>query len=162
MKLKNRKVTLGVKKGIFCFASFMLISLPSIAEPCSEHNATTAEQTQATQKGVCWMRASHAGKNTAGYFYACPMTFKDPDKLLKAESDIAKIVELHDHINDNGIMKMRPIEFVEIKEGSAGMKPGGKHIMIMGLKKDLKAGDKVMMTLHFEKAGIKQILFEVR
>jgi periplasmic copper chaperone A len=51
-------------------------------------------------------------------------------------------------------MKMRAIPGIEIKPGAkAELKPGGFHIMLLDLKQPLKVGDKIPMTLVFEKAG---------
>lgn len=162
MKLKKRKINFISKKTIIGLFVFVNSSCAMVVEACQDHNKALLEKTEILQDGKSWMRPSHAGKNTAAYFCACQMSFSESDKLLRVESDVAKTHELHDHINDNGIMKMRPIESVEIVDGSVGMNPGGKHIMIMGLHKDLKVGDKAILMLTFEKAGTKQVEFVVR
>ena len=162
MKLKNRKIKFIPEIIVFGMVLCVASLNSMVAEACQNSSENAAGDSQVVEPGKSWMRASHAGKNTAAYFCACQISFPESDKLLRVESDIAKTLELHDHINDNGIMKMRPINFVEIIDGSSGMKPGGKHIMIMGLHKDLKAGDKAILTLVFEKAGPKKVEFVVR
>lgn len=108
-----------------------------------------------------WAKPGISGKNTAAY-----LVISNPknteDKLIKVECDIATSMELHDHINDNGVMKMRPVDFVAIKDKEVSMKPGSLHIMFMGLKKDLKEGDGVKMKLTFDKAGPIEIDFQVK
>lgn len=155
MKLKNHKSRVAKKRGILtCFVISTFGIFLSSAMACHENDVGSHELTiQEKQggQGKSWMRPAHAGKNTAAYFCACGHDLPEGGKIKAVTADIARSIELHDHINDNGIMRMRPIEYVEIKDGQAGMAPGGKHIMIMGLKKDLKIGDKVEMTVKLEK-----------
>ena len=78
------------------------------------------------------------------------------DRLLavKVDPDIAGAVEIHDMFEEAGVMKMRRIDGVEVKPGSpAELKPGGKHAMMMNLKRQLAAGDTIKLVLVFEKAG---------
>jgi copper(I)-binding protein len=74
------------------------------------------------------------------------------DQLLSASSDIAEAVEIHESkVDANGVMQMTPQEFVAIPKGkSVEFKPGGLHIMFIGLKKDLNVGDEITVTLHFK------------
>ncbi len=84
-------------------------------------------------------------------------------KLVKAGSDASKITELHTHINDNGVMKMRPVPSIEIKAKSeTALKPGGLHIMMIDLKGPMKEGDKVAVTLSFDDGSSKVIEAVVR
>jgi copper(I)-binding protein len=77
-----------------------------------------------------------------------------PDALLGASTDVAGTVELHETINEGGVMRMRPLPKFDVAGGAKlEMKPGGHHIMLLGLKRDLKTGDRVKVTLTFEKAG---------
>jgi len=76
------------------------------------------------------------------------------DALLSASSDAAQTVELHETKNDAGVMKMRPVTKIDVPAGGKiEMKPGGYHVMLLGLKRDLKPGDKVLVTLKFERGG---------
>jgi hypothetical protein len=85
------------------------------------------------------------------------------DRLVGAESDVAEAVELHISEMQGEVMTMRPIEYVEVPaNGEAELKPGGMHIMLIGLKKDLKPGDKITLTLIFENAGRMDVQAEVR
>ncbi|MDQ2094777.1 copper chaperone PCu(A)C [Rhodalgimonas zhirmunskyi] len=80
----------------------------------------------------------------------------EADHLIDAKSDVAKLVELHTHEEDaNGVMKMIHVEegFDLPKDGEIVMARGGKHVMFMGLNRELKQGDIVPVTLVFEKAG---------
>lgn len=107
------------------------------------------------------------GMNGMGATGAVYMTIKNsggaPDKLIKAQSDVAKTVELHTVINDNGVMSMRPVEGIDIPAGeSVTLKPGGFHVMLIGLNRDLKIGDSFQVTLQFEKGGQQVVQSTVR
>ena len=76
------------------------------------------------------------------------------DALLSASSAAAQTVELHETKKDGGVMKMRPVTKIDVPAGGKiEMKPGGYHVMLLGLKRDLKKGDKVAVTLKFERGG---------
>ena len=108
--------------------------------------------------GHRWIRPS-TGPNTAAYL---TITSKQDDKLIKVDCKEAETVELHNHINDNGIMKMRPVEFIAVGKDPVSLKPGSLHIMLMGLKDSFQGKSTVPLTLHFEKAGPVTLDFEVK
>jgi len=77
------------------------------------------------------------------------------DRLLGASSPVAASVSIHDSQNDGGVMRMRAAGAMPVAAGgSIAMKPGGLHIMLMGLKAPLRPGTKLPITLRFEKAGL--------
>ncbi|MFV3129429.1 copper chaperone PCu(A)C [Niveispirillum sp. KHB5.9] len=77
------------------------------------------------------------------------------DKLVGASSPVAEKAELHSHMMENGIARMRPVEGgIAVTAGTpVELKPGGLHIMLIGLKAPLKQGESFPLTLKFEKAG---------
>lgn len=78
----------------------------------------------------------------------------EADALVGVESDLARRNELHTHIREDDRVMMRPVERIEVPaHGEATLKPGGDHVMLIGLNAPLKAGTTVAMTLIFEKAG---------
>jgi hypothetical protein len=84
-------------------------------------------------------------------------------KLVKAESPVAKTVELHSHTNENGVMKMREVKSIDIKaNGQAELKPGGYHIMLINIRQALKEGDTVPIALSFDDGSKQQIEAPVR
>jgi copper(I)-binding protein len=98
-----------------------------------------------------------------GAVYAVIKNAGPADALISAASDAALTVELHEVRNDGGVMAMRPITKLEVPAGGAvEMKPGGYHVMLLGLTRDLKPGDTVAVTLRFEKAGLTTIEAQVR
>lgn len=79
-------------------------------------------------------------------------------KVLKADNSASKVTELHTHLNEAGVMKMRPVSAIEIKSKSeAVLKPGGLHIMLIDLKAPMKEGDVVPITLSFDDGSSKVI-----
>ena len=76
------------------------------------------------------------------------------DKLISASSSLSNKVELHTHTMDNGVMKMRPIEAIEVPANSVTeLKSGGHHIMIFGVEALPEKGSRIPISLTFEKAG---------
>lgn len=84
-------------------------------------------------------------------------------KLVKAETTASKITELHTHLNENGMMKMRKVPAIEIKaKGEATLQPSGLHVMMIDLNGTMKEGDKVAITLGFDDGSSKKIEAPVR
>jgi copper(I)-binding protein len=99
-----------------------------------------------------WVRATPGGSDLTAAF----MEIKSDagDKLVSAKSDVAGRVEVHTHIMDGDVMRMRRVESLEVAKGASRiLKPMGDHLMLMDLKGPLKEGDLVKLTLTFEKAG---------
>lgn len=101
-----------------------------------------------------WARAT-AGQAANGAAYLTVVNVDGADRLVSVASPVAATVELHTHINEDGVMRMRPVPGIEIPAGGrAVLEPGGFHIMLIGLKGPLKEGRRIPLTLTFEKAGI--------
>jgi copper(I)-binding protein len=100
-----------------------------------------------------WVRPAAEGKVSAAYF-SIENHGSEADKLTGAESPVAGMSMLHETIDDNGVMKMRHSAGIEIPAGGAAeLKPGGSHVMLMGLKQALVEGQTIPLTLTFAKAG---------
>lgn len=95
-----------------------------------------------------WARATSAG-NAAVYLHI--VSAKDPDRLLGAESAMAKSVELHDDAAPNRALQSPVIDIPA--GGTVNLGPGGRYLMLTGVKEPLREGDSFLVTLHFEKAG---------
>jgi copper(I)-binding protein len=109
-----------------------------------------------------WARAT-PGKAPNGGAFLMIKSAGAGDKLIGVESKVAKRTELHNHINDNGVMKMRQVAAIEVPAGGMAMlKPGGYHVMLMKLHQGLKEGDRFTLTLLFEKAGAVEVQVEVK
>lgn len=85
----------------------------------------------------------------------------EADVLIKAETDVADLVELHETVVENDVAQMKPLaEGISLPLGSVTeLKPGGLHIMLMQLKRELVAGESITLTLTF-KSG-KTLTFDV-
>jgi periplasmic copper chaperone A len=102
-----------------------------------------------------WTRpTAESQKNGAAYF-SIKNSGSEADKLVSAESPAAEKTELHEMVNEGGVMKMLPLPGgIEIQPGPAvEFKPGGYHVMLIGLKQRLAEGQTIPLTLTFAKAG---------
>lgn len=103
-----------------------------------------------------WARAS-VGQNGAAYFTVANRGKTDV-KLVGVSADVARHAGLHTHRMDGEIMRMRPLENLVVPAGtSVTLKPGGHHVMLMGLTHKLKEGEVFPLTVIFEKAGKMQV-----
>ncbi len=110
-----------------------------------------------------WARPAINGNNGAAYFIIENDTSSE-DTLLSVTSDIASAVEVHMSMMDgNGVMSMQMQEAVTVPSGKTlEFKPGGLHVMLIGLNQDLKIGDTISLTLNFEKTGSRTIEVTVK
>jgi periplasmic copper chaperone A len=103
--------------------------------------------------GHPYARATAAGQPTGGGFMKL-INGGGNDKLLSVSADVSKSVELHEMKMEGDVMKMRQVEGIELLAGkTVELKPGGYHVMFIGLKAPLKVGDSFPVKLKFEKAG---------
>jgi copper(I)-binding protein len=97
---------------------------------------------------------SKAGSGNGAVYAVLVNGGTQPDALVGAASDAAAAVEIHESYRDMGMMMMRPVRKIDVPAGKkVEMKPGGFHIMLVNLKRELKAGQVVSLTLQFDKAG---------
>jgi copper(I)-binding protein len=85
------------------------------------------------------------------------------DRLTSVEGTVADSIQIHQTILKDNVMSMSPVDAIEVPaKGQVELKPGGYHIMLIGLKQDLKIGDQIQLTLIFEKAGRINVDFDVK
>jgi len=113
--------------------------------------------------GHPWARATPKGASIGGGYLKITNKGSAPDRLIGGSSVVADRFEVHEMAMADGVMKMRPLpNGIEIKPGqTVEFKPGGFHIMLVGLKQPLEAGKMVKGTLVFEKAGTVDIEYKV-
>lgn len=100
-----------------------------------------------------WSRVASANATGAG-FMRLRNGGSQPDRLLSASTSIARAVELHTHVRDGDVMRMRPVEAIVLPPGeTVELRPGGYHVMLIGLTEPLVQGTRVPLTLRFERAG---------
>jgi copper(I)-binding protein len=115
-------------------------------------------QIQAQSAGVVvekpWARATPPAAQTGAIYFTLHNAGHSDDRLIAASTPAAKKAELHTHIMDGNIMKMRQVEAISVPAGKdVRLAPGGYHVMLMGLNGPLKQGSEIQLTLTFEKAG---------
>jgi len=110
-----------------------------------------------------WSRATPPKAPSAGGYLSIANSGKEADRLIAASSPIAGKAELHEMSMNKGVMSMRPVEggLTIPAGGKVDLTPDGLHIMFTELKHGLKAGDKVPVTLTFEKAGKTEVVLTV-
>ena len=111
-----------------------------------------------------WSRATPTGAKVAGGFLTIENKGAGPDRLIGGSGEIAAKLEVHEMAMNNGVMTMRPLDKGLMIEPGKTVKlaPGGYHLMLFDLKSPLKQGDKVPVTLEFEKAGKVTLSLDVQ
>ena len=107
-----------------------------------------------------WARATPGGAQTAAAYMT--MTAPAGDRLTGLSTPVAQKADLHSMTMDGSVMRMRPVEVLDLPAGKpVALKPGGYHIMLTGLAKPLEAGQSFPLTLDFAKAGARQVTVTV-
>ena len=108
-------------------------------------------------------RATPKGASVGGAYTTITNTGSVADRLVGGSSDVSSRFQIHEMSMDNGVMKMRPLEKgLEIKpRQTVELKPGGSHVMFVGLNRSLEEGQHVKATLQFEKSGKVAVDFTV-
>lgn len=111
-----------------------------------------------------WSRATPGGAKIAGGYLTIENKGTAPDRLIGGSGDIAGKVEVHEMAMNNGVMTMRALDKgLPIEPGkTVKLAPGGYHLMMFDLKGPLKQGEKVPVTLEFEKAGKVNLSLDVQ
>lgn len=115
---------------------------------------------QSVEVRDAWVRATVPAQKVTGAFM--DLTGKSAARLVAAESPVAGKTEIHNMKMENGVMKMFPVEGVEVPAGkTVRFAPGGHHLMLFDLKQTLKAGERVPLKLTFERADRKRETLEL-
>jgi periplasmic copper chaperone A len=132
-----------------------LLAVPARADDVKAGDLTISQ---------AWARATPGGAKIGGGYLTIENKGSAPDRLVGASADFAGKIEVHEMAMNNGVMKMRPLaNGLTIEPGkTVKLAPGGYHLMIMDLKNPLKQGDKVPVTLEFEKAGKVSVSLDVQ
>jgi len=111
-----------------------------------------------------WSRATPGGAKIGGGYLTIENKGRAPDRLIAASGDFAGRVEIHEMAIKDGVMTMRQLDKGLVIEPGKTVKlaPGGYHLMLMELKTPLKQGDKLPVTLEFEKAGKVTLSLDVQ
>ncbi|WP_414654559.1 copper chaperone PCu(A)C [Ideonella sp.] len=128
-----------------------MVSLVSLAGPALA--ATTVND--------AWARGTVAGQSSSGAFMQ--LTSSHGGRLVGVSSPLAGMAEVHEMKMEGGVMKMNAVPFIELPAGKAvELKPGGYHVMLMGLKQQLKGGETLPLTLTIEGSDGKKETLELK
>jgi len=142
------KFSLIVKISLFCSSLLMMVGLP-----LSTHAHEDKMDHRLEISGLWARPIIIEGRPGAAYLTITNPTEK-ADRLVSASSSQAGRVEIHTHLMEDGVMKMREVEGIDIEAGATvNFQPGGYHLMIFNHEGVLKAGDMLPVTLTFEHAG---------
>ena len=141
-KFNFRKLLPGLL-ALVCFSTNSLASSVTVVEP--------------------YARAVPPGQPNSAAFMVLKNSSGKDRALVEARSTVSKAVELHTHKKEDGMMRMRRIDQIVVKAGDeTTLKPGGLHIMFIGLKQQLKEGDKVDLELFFDDGSTVKLMMPVK
>ena len=133
----------------YFFAALMLVVI--ISSPAPAHEEFRAGDLVITEPRAA---ATLAGTSNGSVHFSIGNKGAQADRLVAANAAVAEKTSLHTHTMENGVMKMREIDGIDIPPGATvELKSGGLHVMLIGLKAPLKEGDSFPMTMTFQKAG---------
>lgn len=142
--------------GLLLFAAIALSG-------CDDANAPNEPRLEVVDAWAHTAVLTDANASTSAAYMTIRNTGKVEDRLIAASSDFAQFVELHTTEERNGVMMMAPVKAVVIPaRGQAELKPGGLHVMFIKIKHGLNAGDKITLTLEFEKSGKMELEITAR
>lgn len=119
-----------------------------------------AAQSGAIEITNAWARATPGGASIGAAYLT--LQASNADRLTGAETPIARAAQLHQMTMTDGVMKMRPLAALDLPAGHpVTLQPGGVHLMLVGLKAPLKPGEHFPLTLHFAKAGTREVTVAV-
>jgi copper(I)-binding protein len=131
--------------------------------PAAQAQTPAAAQTGAITVVEPWSRATPGGARVGVGYLVIENHGAAPDRLLGAESDVSATAEVHETVTEAGVARMKPVDTLAIApNGRLELKPGGYHLMLSGLKRPLKEGERFAAALVFEKAGRVAATFTVR
>lgn len=135
------------------FYALLILSLNAESHADDLLNETAAQNNdnaKAIEVVTPWTRRAIGARNTVIYMEVVNLSDTD-HKLIDAHSPNCQRIELHDHHNEDGVMRMRRVGLITIPhKGNIKLKPGGKHLMCMGLNRDLHKGDVIHLDLKFD------------
>lgn len=105
-----------------------------------------------------YVRMAPPGAKATGAFMVIRNAGEQDTQLVSAASAAANVTELHNHINDGGVMRMRQVKEIAVPaKGEARLQPGGYHVMLIDMKAPLKEGDQAVITLKFADGSSKDV-----
>jgi copper(I)-binding protein len=153
----TRPALMSMTRAIACVTllSYIFLAAPARAEEVKAGDLVITQS---------WARATPGGAKVGGGYLTIENKGSAPDRLIGGSADIADKVQVHEMAMNNGVMTMRPLDKgLTIDPGkTVKLAPGGYHLMLFDLKSPLKQGDKLPVTLEFEKAGKVKLTLDVQ
>jgi periplasmic copper chaperone A len=110
-----------------------------------------------------WARATAPGSKIAAGYMTIRNLSASPDRLVSASSPVAARVQTHVTVKEGEVFRMREVKGYDVPAGgSFELKPGGAHLMLVDVRRPLKEGEKVPLTLRFQRAGEVKAELQVR
>lgn len=135
------------KKSIVLFSMFLLVAACTPKEGIEVRDA--------------WIRTAPQGGNSALYFVI--HNYSADDELVGVSAEVADAAEIHESSMVNDVMQMRMVESVPLASGEdVEFASGGLHVMLVGVKEELKVGDTVEVVLHFKNSEDIRLQVPVR
>ncbi len=124
------------------------------------HAAGAADQIAVSD---AYIRLAPPGAMATGAYMTIRNAGPREVRIVKAASTVARITELHTHLNEGGVMKMRQVKDIPVPAGGETvLKPGGLHVMLIEMRLPLREGDRVPITLGLDDGSSKEIGVPVR
>lgn len=188
LRLVSLATALSIASGLLLYGAGHAMEplLPSLAageqhseeaghteQETNEHTEETAGHEEETSEGKAEIGSLHlmdahsrpaaAGSNGVVYLTISNQG-SGPDRLISIQTEVARVVEMHETVIEADIAKMRPVNdgVIVPEKSQVAFEPGGLHVMLVGLSRDLKTGDTITLTFNFENAGSVEIRVPVR
>ncbi|MGD9979126.1 MAG: copper chaperone PCu(A)C [Hyphomonadaceae bacterium] len=143
-------------------ALWLAIALSACGAPApSEHDADRIAGALIVEDA--WAAPTPSGVDVSAGYLIIHNATAAADRLLSVTSPRAERVEIHEMTMDGAVMRMRPVESLEIASGTeVALSPGGMHLMFYGVAQPFAAGEDIPVQLTFETAGAVNIVIPVR
>ncbi|HET9149432.1 MAG TPA: copper chaperone PCu(A)C [Alphaproteobacteria bacterium] len=135
--------------------AFLLVAVTARAPLHAKDASITVEN--------AWARPTPAGARTAAVYLTAVNHGSTPTRIVSAETPVADRAEMHIDLKVGDTMQMRRVLGVDVPaNGSTVFKPGGFHVMLIGLKAPLTAGEKIPLTLELDRGGPITVTVDVK
>lgn len=141
-----------MKKSIF--AAFAAVALVAGLSACSNDDTDTAPSPPEITVSGQWARTSPMATDMGAAYMTIEASALDELIGASVDMSVAMMTEVHETVTVDGASKMQEVSRIEVSPGAPiEMKPGGYHVMLMGLTEPLTTGETIEVTLKFSKAG---------
>ncbi len=145
---------------VLLVSAAFVTAMPAMAD--HHQHASNSHKAGSPVIESAWSRATPGQAPNGVVFMKILNHGSHADRLVSASSSVAEAVEIHTHVNDDGIMRMRRIPGLELPPGQAvELKPGGYHLMLIGLHKPLKKDQSFTVKLDFGMADSQVVTVKV-